>query len=173
MPYAMDSMGLCALGDRAGTRLYSYSSQWVRAREINTEKYCRLQTAVKVMKLRGERKAKPEKYKIYIPAEDSSQRCYRAEQLHHQLQDPNINIIVLPKGVCRLSHFSHVQLLVTLWTVVCQIPMSMGILQARILEWVVMLSSRGSSRPRDRPCVSITSPVVVQRQEGSILDGQD
>ena len=25
-----------------------------------------------------------------------------------------------------------------------------GILKARILEWVVMLSSRGSSRPRDR-----------------------
>ena len=30
----------------------------------------------------------------------------------------------------------------------------MGILQARILEWVAMLSSRGSSRPRDRTQVS-------------------
>ena len=29
-----------------------------------------------------------------------------------------------------------------------------GILQARILEWVVMPSSRGSSQPRDRTCVS-------------------
>ena len=29
-----------------------------------------------------------------------------------------------------------------------------GILQARILEWVVMPSSRGSSQPRDRACVS-------------------
>ena len=29
-----------------------------------------------------------------------------------------------------------------------------GILQARILEWVSMLSSRGSSRPRDWTCVS-------------------
>ena len=28
------------------------------------------------------------------------------------------------------------------------------ILQARILEWVAMLSSRGSSQPRDRICVS-------------------
>ena len=28
-----------------------------------------------------------------------------------------------------------------------------GILQARILEWVAMPSSRGSSRPRDRPCL--------------------
>ena len=29
-----------------------------------------------------------------------------------------------------------------------------GILQARILEWVAMASSRGSSRPRDWTCVS-------------------
>ena len=29
-----------------------------------------------------------------------------------------------------------------------------GILQARILEWVAMPSSRGSSRPRDQTCVS-------------------
>ena len=38
---------------------------------------------------------------------------------------------------------------VTLWTVALQTPLSMGILQARILEWVVMSSSRGSSQPRD------------------------
>ena len=30
-----------------------------------------------------------------------------------------------------------------------QAPLSMGILQARILEWVAMPSSRGSSQPRD------------------------
>ena len=35
------------------------------------------------------------------------------------------------------------------WTAPCQSPLSMGILQARILEWVAMLSSRGSSQPRD------------------------
>ena len=29
-----------------------------------------------------------------------------------------------------------------------------GILQARILEWVAMPSSRGSSRPRDRTHIS-------------------
>ena len=39
---------------------------------------------------------------------------------------------------------------VTIWTVAHQAPLSMGILQARILEWVAMLSSRGSSQPRDR-----------------------
>ena len=42
---------------------------------------------------------------------------------------------------------SHVQLLVTLWTVVHQAPLFMGILQARILEWVAMPSLRGSSDP--------------------------
>ena len=36
----------------------------------------------------------------------------------------------------------------------CQAPLSMGILQARILEWVVMPSSRGSSQPRARTGVS-------------------
>ena len=32
--------------------------------------------------------------------------------------------------------------------------MSMGILQARILEWIAMLSSRGSSQPKDQTQVS-------------------
>ena len=44
--------------------------------------------------------------------------------------------------------FSHVQLFVTPWPVACQGPLSMGILQTRILEWVAMPSSRGSSQPR-------------------------
>jgi len=42
----------------------------------------------------------------------------------------------------------------TSWTVACQAPLSMGILQARILEWVAMSSSRGSSQPRDQTQVS-------------------
>ena len=49
---------------------------------------------------------------------------------------------------------SHVRLFVTLWTVVRQTSLSMGILQAGILEWVAMPSSRGSSQPRDRTQVS-------------------
>ena len=38
--------------------------------------------------------------------------------------------------------FSCILLLAALWTVACQAPLSMGILQARILEWVAMPSSR-------------------------------
>ena len=39
-------------------------------------------------------------------------------------------------------------------TVADQTPVSMEILQARILEWVTKPSSRGSSQPRDRTQVS-------------------
>ena len=48
-----------------------------------------------------------------------------------------------------LRHLSHVKLFATLWTVAYQTPLSMGILQANILERVAMSSSRGSSGPRD------------------------
>ena len=52
--------------------------------------------------------------------------------------------------------FSHSVLYnsATPWTVAHQAPLSMGILQARILEWVAMPSSRGSSQPRDQIQVS-------------------
>ena len=42
----------------------------------------------------------------------------------------------------------------TLWTVAPQVPLSMGILQARILEWVVMPSSRGSYWLRHLPALA-------------------
>ena len=43
-----------------------------------------------------------------------------------------------------------VQLFATPWTAAHQALLSMGILQARTLEWVAMPFSRGSSQPRDR-----------------------
>ena len=58
---------------------------------------------------------------------------------------------------CCAKLFSRVQLSMTLWTIAWQTPLSRGFLQARILEWVAMLSSRGSSRPRDKTSVSIIS----------------
>ena len=48
-------------------------------------------------------------------------------------------------SMCVLSHFSLVQLFVTLWTVACQAPLHLGTLQARILEWIAIPFSRGSS----------------------------
>ena len=56
--------------------------------------------------------------------------------------------------VCVCLSLSCVQIFVTPWTVACQAPFVRGILQARILEWVAILFSRGSSRPRNRTQVS-------------------
>ena len=50
---------------------------------------------------------------------------------------------------------SHVCFFATPWTIACQAPLSMWILQARLLEWVAMPSSRGSSQPRDQTQVSL------------------
>ena len=54
---------------------------------------------------------------------------------------------------CVLSCLSHVRLFATPWT---SLPGSSvhRLLQARILEWVAISSSGGSSRPRDRTLVS-------------------
>ena len=57
--------------------------------------------------------------------------------------------IQLYVSVCMLSCFICVRLFVTPWTVARQAPLSVGILQAKILEWVAMPFSRGSSQPRD------------------------
>ena len=67
--------------------------------------------------------------------------------------------------LCVLSCFSHVQLFVT--PIDHSPPGSSvhGIFQTRILEWVAMPSSRGSSQPRDRTHVSCVS---VHWQEGSL-----
>ena len=46
--------------------------------------------------------------------------------------------------------------LATPWTIAHQAPLSKGILQARILEWVAIPSSRGSTQPRDWTQVSRT-----------------
>ena len=57
--------------------------------------------------------------------------------------------------VCVLSHFSHVQLFATPWTVACLQGSSVhAILQARTLEWVAVPFSRGSSQPKDQICIS-------------------
>ena len=55
---------------------------------------------------------------------------------------------------CVLSHFRLVQLFATLWAVAHQAPLSMGFSRVRILEWVAVPSTRGSSQPRDQTGVS-------------------
>ena len=53
-----------------------------------------------------------------------------------------------------LKSLNRVWLFATPWTVDHQAPLSMEILQARVLEWVSMPSSRVYSQPRDWTQVS-------------------
>ena len=52
--------------------------------------------------------------------------------------------------LCCAVSLSYAHLFVAPWTVAHQAPLSMGFLQASILEWFTMLSFRGSSQPRDQ-----------------------
>ena len=74
----------------------------------------------------------------FLKARNGEERSREGERLQ---QERCYNLT----HVCLLSRFSHVQLSVTPWTVAHQAPLSMGIPQARILEWVAVPSSRGSS----------------------------
>ena len=57
----------------------------------------------------------------------------------------------------RPKSLQSVQLFVILWTEAFQVSLSMGIIQARILELVAMPFSRESSRPRDQTCIPYVS----------------
>ena len=61
--------------------------------------------------------------------------------------------IKIPWCMCVCLVTQLVWLFVAPWTVACQTSLTMGIL-ARILDWVAMPSSRGSSQSRDRTQVS-------------------
>ena len=65
-------------------------------------------------------------------------------------------------NACMLSRFGHVQLFVILWAVACQAVLPMGIFQGRILGWVAMPSSRGSSQTRDQTYISFVSCIGSQ-----------
>ena len=66
-------------------------------------------------------------------------------------------MIYLP--VYQLSE-GHVPLFATSWSVAHQVPSVYGIFTTRILEWVAISSSRGSSQPRDRTHVSCISTLA-------------
>ena len=92
-----------------------------------------------------------------------------------RLPKENLKLKILIKGVvmCTLptgehvfvlcaQSLSHVHLFATPWTVAHQAPLSMRFSRqeywhTRILEWVAISSSRGSSQPRDQTPVSCIS----------------
>ena len=57
-------------------------------------------------------------------------------------------------GFDSCAGLGRVWLFMTPYTATYQAPLSLGILQARILEWVAMPSYRSSSQPRDQTQVS-------------------
>ena len=73
-------------------------------------------------------------------------------------------LLVSLKSICCIGYNNYDTVLclvaqscltsVTPWAIAHQAPLFMGILQARILEWVAMPSSRGSSQTRDQTQVS-------------------
>ena len=60
-------------------------------------------------------------------------------------------------GLTYINYYISIHLFATPWTAAHQAPLPMGILQARIPEWVAMPSSSGSSQPRDPTQVSFTA----------------
>ena len=84
------------------------------------------------------------KQKLYDPKpmwcskSSSKRKVYSNTNLPRETRTISSNISVV-LSLCL------VQLFATPWTAVHQAPLSIGILQARILEWVAILLSRGSS----------------------------
>ena len=64
--------------------------------------------------------------------------------------------------VCVLSHFIHVQLCATLWTLSCQAPLSVGFSEARILDGLPCPPPRDLPNPGTEP-VSLIYPALAGR----------
>ena len=88
--------------------------------------------------------------------EDGGQSCWYKVCSKKIIGEPNSMLsgkkAVLPYFVVVWS-LSHVGLFVTPWTVAHQAPLAMGFSrQERILEWVAITFSSGSSQPRNQTC---------------------
>ena len=78
------------------------------------------------------------------------------------MQRAQINFWKWVSPTCDQS-LSRIQLFVIdPWTVAYQAPLSMVILQGRLLDWVAMPFSRGSSPPRDQTQVSYSPALAVR-----------
>ena len=77
------------------------------------------------------------------------------QRIQFILADPSYNFHLT--DTCVLSCCSRVWLFAILWTVAHQVPLSVGFSQAKVLEWVAVPSSRGSSWPRDWTHISYVS----------------
>ena len=64
--------------------------------------------------------------------------------------------------MCMLSHFSHVQLFATLWTVARQTPLSMGFSRQEYWSGLPFLPPGDLPNPGIEP-MSLTTPVLATR----------
>ena len=71
---------------------------------------------------------------------------------YYYMKNSNLQPIAIGSW-SEVKSLSRVQLFVTPWTIARSGSSVHGILQARILEWVAISFSRGSSQPRDRTWV--------------------
>ena len=90
---------------------------------------------------------------------------------YNSSRDCQFNLVDLCVCACLVSCFSHVLLFVTPWAVSPPGSSVHGILQVRILQWVAMLSSRGSSQIRNRTLISYSSCAVYHWATGEVLVG--
>ena len=79
---------------------------------------------------------------------------------HHSFSLTIKNVYLIPP--CVLSHFSHVRLSATLWTVVCQAPLSMGLSRQEYWGGLQCLPPGDLPKPGIKP-TSLTSPTLVGR----------
>ena len=96
----------------------------------------------------------------YIPifGLPSHQGHHRAlSRVPSAIQEVIVELSILHMPACKLSHFSHVQLCNPM-DFSSPYPPVHGISQARILEWVAISFSRGSSWPKDQTHISYISP---------------
>ena len=105
----------------------------------------------------------PQRWRKVFAAQWNKLKCLQATGSEKDENEPvcvcvwtlnKIYTLVINTVLCYALLLGHVQLSVTPWTAAGQAPLSMGILQARILEWVAMSSSRGSYWPRNWTRVS-------------------
>ena len=86
--------------------------------------------------------------------------CAKVDSSAYNAFSPDVHVssMVFPVVAHACAHilscFSRVRLCATLWTVVCQGPLSLGFSKQ---EYWSGPSSRGSSQPRDQTCVFCSS----------------
>ena len=87
----------------------------------------------------------------------SSNTPFKGNTIFKTSKMKRIFLKLVLSAAAKLLSSIHVQLFMTLQIIACQVLLSVGIRQARILQWVAMPHSRGSSWPRDWTRISCIS----------------